>query len=239
MKLSVILFLFLGVFPSWAATNCPDDNFAFLKTMLGVVSEEERFNLTPMEQAFLDEMNLARSNPKAYANLLRYHLASFTDDKTFKEDGKFYSTKEGRVAVEEAVAFLEKQAALTPLKLSKGLSLAGRDHVKDLGPLGSTGHYGSRGSDPVKRIEKYGAYSGKFGENISYSPQSARGHVIALIVDDGVPSRGHRKNLFNPAFMTTGVGCGDHKVYTIMCVTNFATKYTDNAKGGVVLIEEF
>lgn len=197
------------------------------------------FKLTLFEEELLAEINYARTNPKEYADLLRKHLESFTDDKMFKEGGKLIMTNEGKKAVEEAIAFLEKQAPLSAVKISKGLTKAGRDHVADLGPLGKTGHYGQSGADPIKRLSKYGAYSGEFGENISYTPQSPRGHLMALIIDDGVVSRGHRKNLFNPAFKTVGVGCGDHKIYTTMCVMDFAGKYTDNPAGGAILISEF
>lgn len=197
------------------------------------------FKLTLFEEELLAEINLARTNPKEYANLLREHLKTFTDEKNFKQDGRLYATHEGKKAVEEAIAHLEKQAALPPVKISKGLTKAGRDHVTDLGPNGKTGHYGSNGIDPIKRLSKYGAYSGEFGENISYTPQSPRGHLMALIIDDGVASRGHRKNVFNPAFKMVGVGCGSHKIYTTMCVMDFAGKYTENPGGGVIAIGEF
>lgn len=51
------------------------------------------------------------------------------------------------------------------------------------------------------------------GENISYGSDSAMDVVLALLVDDGVPNRGHRVNIFNDSFDTVGVFTDDHNAY--------------------------
>lgn len=226
-------------FNTLASVECQDDKVNDLSHYFNLIKPKEEFKLSEFEKSFLDEVNLARTNPRQYADLLREHLASFESEKNFKEGGILYATNEGKKAVEEAIAFLEIQKPLLPLKLSEGMTLAGRDHVKELGPISKTGHYGVDGKDPMARIKKYGVFSGAFAENISYSSQSPRGHVIALIVDDGVASRGHRKNIYNPELKTAGIGCGSHAKYTTMCVMDFAGKYTDKKAGGPILVEEY
>jgi hypothetical protein len=43
-----------------------------------------------------------------------------------------------------------------------------------------------------------------------------------LIVDDGVRGRGHRTNMFNPAWRVHGCFTGPHQVYGVMTCQNFA-----------------
>ena len=60
-----------------------------------------------------------------------------------------------------------------------------------------------------------------------YGVPSARGMLMSLIIDDGVPGRGHRTNLFDAQARVVGVACGPHKVWQIMCVMTFATSYVE------------
>ena len=135
--------------------------------------------------------------------------------------------EEGTKAVDEAIAFLKKQRALSPLVLSRGLSLAARDHALDQGKTGQTGHTGSDRSTMGTRIERYGQWQKTAGENIAYGGKTARDFMIQLIVDDGVPSRGHRNNIFNPEFLVVGIAVGTHPVFRTICVQNFAGGYTE------------
>jgi uncharacterized protein YkwD len=65
-------------------------------------------------------------------------------------------------------------------------------------------------------------WTGSIGENISYGPDDGLEVVLQLIIDDGVPDRGHRANIFSPDFRLAGVACGPHPTFRTVCVIDFA-----------------
>jgi len=167
-------------------------------------------------------MNSARTNPPAYARHLQELLGSF-DGKVIRKPGKVgLRTQEGKSAVVEAISFLKRTAPVPPLKRSAALAAAARDHVRDQGITGEIGHTGTDGSTMTSRIERHGTWMGGISENIDYGADTARDVVISLIVDDGVPSRGHRKNIFRQETRFAGVACGAHQRYRSMCVIDYA-----------------
>ncbi len=181
-------------------------------------------------QRVLDEINLARAKPKAYAAYLRPWLDRF-GGKLLKLEGEIdLVTVEGRPAVAEAVAFMESAKPLPPLSWSEGLHLAAMEHVLEQAN-GATGHAGKRGSTPFDRMERYGRWEETAGEAISYGPVDPRRVVLNLLVDDGVPGRGHRKSLFNAEFRTAGAALGSHATYGHLCVIDFAGGFAEKGPG--------
>jgi uncharacterized protein YkwD len=185
------------------------------------IAKIEADYLSELEKAILHEQNLARGNPSAYAEFAREYRIRFQGN-LYVSGRRRFRTKEGLKAVDEAIAFLVKTRAVPPLAPSRPLSLAARDHVKDTGPKGLTGHDGSDGSRPADRIARHGKWKKTCGENIAYGHSIAREIVLQLIIDDGVPDRGHRRNMFNPDFKVSGVHVGPHKVYRVMSVITYA-----------------
>jgi hypothetical protein len=51
------------------------------------------------------------------------------------------------------------------------------------------------------------------------------------MVDDGVASRGHRKNLFNEGFKVIGIAIGEHKNYRYMTCNDFAGAFKSSQDG--------
>ncbi|MBP3771154.1 MAG: CAP domain-containing protein [Treponema sp.] len=180
--------------------------------------------LSTVEKDVILEMNKARTNPSLYAEL-------YITPRTKKFDGKIYDdtlmTNEGVAVVNECISYMKKAKALPVLNPEKGLSLAAQQHSSTQGETNQTGHTGVDGSTPFTRIEKYGTYK-TAGENISYGAMSGRDIVVQLLIDDGVSSRGHRKNIMNKDFSSSGVGfTKKHKTYGSVCVITYAGGYSE------------
>ena len=185
--------------------------------------------LSPLENAVVYEINMARTAPKDYASLLEQRR-KYYDRKILRLPGETpILTKEGVRAVDEAIRFLRSIQPLPPLIPSKGMSSGAKDHVKDQGSAGSSQHKGSDGSQPSDRVNRYGTWEKSIGENISYGSNQARDIVMGLIIDDGVPGRGHRKNIFHSDFRVIGVACGPHPAYRTVCVMTFAGGYKEKS----------
>jgi len=180
-----------------------------------------------LEHHVISELNLARTHPRQYASNLMELRKHFRGTELRRPGNVVIVTKEGVPAVDEAITFLKSAKPLSPLKLSRGMSRGARDHVNEQGPAGVTGHDSNDGSKPWDRASRYGKWQKTIGENISYGSDDARMVVMGLIMDDGVPDRGHRKNIFNPEFHVVGVACGPHSVYGTMCVITFAGGYEE------------
>ncbi|HBO39950.1 MAG TPA: CAP domain-containing protein [Spirochaetaceae bacterium] len=202
-----------------AATNAPTVNLNGGLTNASFVSQ--------LELEVVAELNLARTNPRAYAQLLRDYRGLIRGNFLERPGEIRIQLQEGAHAVDEAIAALERQTPVPAMSLSRGLSRAAADHAADQARSGAVGHTGSDRSTMSQRISRYGQWQRSAGENIAYGPHTARDIVIQLIVDDGVPSRGHRENIFNPAFLVVGVAFDSHQVYGTVCVQDFAGGYSE------------
>lgn len=140
-------------------------------------------------------------------------------------------TQEGVVPVDEAIAFLNAAAAVDALEWDQYLGFAAKDLAVAQGPTGETGHTSpaSDGSTTMTtRIDKYGQFVGTIGENIAYGTAGGRQIVLQLIIDDGVPSRGHRTNIFKAAYKYLGAFTANHTIYRTETVIDYAAGLTSN-----------
>ena len=76
-------------------------------------------------------------------------------------DGQFKKTKEGRAAVEEAIAELEAADSVGPLELTKGLLDAAQDHRKYLSGTGKVTAYSPELDYGAKKVQKHGKVLGR------------------------------------------------------------------------------
>ncbi len=181
------------------------------------------------------EMNLARQHPEIYAGYLEELRGRFQGKILVLPGKTMMRTREGVGAVDEAIGFLRRSRPLGPLAFSDGVAMAAAEHVAEQAG-GRFGHLGSGHSDPGERMNRHGIWSGRWGENISYGKSTAREIVIALIIDDGLRGRKHRKNIFNPAFNVAGAAVGPHARYRTVCSIDFAGGYIERANAARSLL---
>ncbi len=202
----------------------------WLLTILSLTNAYAVEFLSPLESAIVEELNMARQNPSQYAKNLEQTRIFYVGKRLMYPGEIMILLKEGLSGLNEAISFLKAAKPIASLRPSVGLSRAAKDHVNEQGILGRKGHYGRDGSSFSSRIERYGDWRIRIGENIDYGNKEAQRVVRSLIIGDGVSGRGHRKNIFNPDFRIVGVACGTHAVYRAMCVIDFAVEYTENAE---------
>lgn len=183
--------------------------------------------VSTLEQATIDEINLARANPSAYIKYLQEFKQYFRGREIHYPDGFVLVSNEGVAPLDEAIAFMRSLKPAPPLKLSSGMVSGAKDHLSDLVKTGSSGHKGSDGSTVSDRLNRYGTWAKSLGEDIVYHSRTAREDVVALIIDDGTSTRGHRKNIFKSDFQVIGIAQSPQLKTGTISVITFSAGFTD------------
>jgi uncharacterized protein YkwD len=137
---------------------------------------------TKEEKEFIKEINLARTNPKAYLEIIKSHLA-------------FTSQEEKEIVEKELVPLLNSMKPLPALKISEELYKEAIKHPVDSAKIFIQHDLTfSWLNIPYKDLS----------ENISYGTD-IRENVVLLLIDCSSASRGHRLNILNPNFTHTSV----------------------------------
>jgi len=187
--------------------------------------------LSENEKNVILEINKLRSNPPAYAREYLEPLLNLYQGKNLCIPGDVpIVTKEGITALREAIQALKGSQPVTPLSPDIRLYKSSRDQQRDQSATGRTGHTGSDGSTTQMRIKRYGNWKTAIGENIFYGDPDARSVVMHLVIDDGIPGRGHRKNLLCDSYRLIGVSMGKHPGWRNVCVMDFAYGFKDDQK---------
>lgn len=180
------------------------------------------------DAAVLDEVNRARTQPQSVVDDLVALRASYGPEGYFRNlsGGPLWSSNEGVAAIDEAIAYMRRMKPRRPLAPGALLFAAAADHTAEQGPRGTIGHVSDGGLWPADRLRRRGG--GRYvAEAISYGSGEPRDVVLQLIIDDGVPDRGHRKLLLDNGYDHGGAACGPHSRYGLMCTIELS----DSADG--------
>lgn len=171
------------------------------------------------DDAILAELNFARSHPQEYAEALAREPVSAWERSLAADP----AAEADAAAYVQAIDFLRRQQPLPPLSADDHLVAAAREHVAAQGPAGRIGHESADGERFDARLRRHGVSAQIAAEDIAYGPHNPRDVVRELIIDRGVPDRGHRRNIFLASIQSAGVVCGPHRDYSAMCVIDFSS----------------
>ena len=155
-------------------------------------------------------LNLARMNGPLFSST---YLKSYTDST-----GKI--NKWTRTLQRD----LSKLKPLAPLLPAMDLREEALIHAADMGGKGKVGHVTSSGKGPKARFKKLVKLYGIVGENCDYGNEKPLDIVMSLLIDEGVSSLGHRKNILSKKFYFIGVATRPHKKWVYSCVMDFGGK---------------
>jgi len=154
-------------------------------------------------------MNEVRTNPQSFLNgrLLPY----------LKEHGL-----ENNSYAKSLVTELEIAKPINALQSSSVLQKLAKGHALDMGQKGTIGHNSSNGTTFEKRVRAK-IKSGMIAENCDYGNAEPLDIVMSFLIDDGITSLGHRKNILHPSLSYVGIAIEKHKTYRVNCVMDFSS----------------
>jgi len=118
---------------------------------------------------------------------------------------------------------LKATSGLAMLQPEKSLMEAAAYHANDMSTNNFFDHTSSDGTSFGNRV--YSFYGGNaIAENISAGMGTALGVVLQLLVDDGLPRLGHRKNILGANYKAIGVKTATHKTWRTVTVQDFGDK---------------
>ncbi len=150
------------------------------------------------EYQMIQEINLLRSNPAAYI--------PYVQEYRNKQKAKGWTVHDN--TINELIAELGSTSPRSSLIPMPCVHNAARNHGQDMVKMGKANHIGTDGSWPWDRVKKTCPTFQDGNENLVGGAATVRDAVILLLIDHGIPTRGHRANLLNPHW--THVAC--HKV---------------------------
>ena len=220
--LKAIFCLLLSLFFLPFAANAQKNKKINIKTENKNAVNKKTATLSAFELEIIKEVNTARANPAEYIGYLE-EIKKFMKGKIrYIPPDIQLLTSEGIESVDDAIVELKKLSPAAPYKTSELISKAARKHLADLIENPKLGHFGKDGSDPMDRINRENVFPKQAAENILRDTDSAREIILRTIIDDGVKTRSHRKNIFSEKFNTIGIAYGIGKKGQPIVIINFA-----------------
>ena len=156
---------------------------------------------TSEELEMIKMINQLRTNPKSFIPYIEERIKGL---ETMKANPKFTITLRSNksniteyyiVEYKKLIVFLNKQKPVSVLELSNKLYLITQNQANYLDSTKQLTHIGPNGETIGNRMKKM---SSTVSENCAWGSDDVVETLIVLLLDYGVPNKGHRTNLFNP-----------------------------------------
>lgn len=158
-------------------------------------------------QKVLDLMNYVRTNPKDFAEQVA---------TPYIEENELSSSRYARSLVKT----LNRIRPMDSLTESESLNAIAQKFATKAGKLGWTDHrtYNSRFSEVEDEF-------GLTAENLDFGSTDELEIIMDLLIDEDIPSLGHRKNILDTELTHVGFGKAKHKSWGWIYVQNFGALY--------------
>ena len=163
---------------------------------------DEKF-MNTKEKEVIYIINLIRSNPRLFANTVLTKYPVLIGKEDMLNDKYYYQS---------LLNTLRKMEQQTLLYADEKCYASAACHAQKSGVLGYTGH--ARSGNDCKAKKHY------LGECCDYGNEDPLDIVLSLLIDEGVPSLGHRKILLGD-YESIGVSIRKHKTYRYNAVLDF------------------
>jgi LysM repeat protein/uncharacterized protein YkwD len=159
------------------------------------------------EMAMVDEVNLARTSPKIYIQYVEEYIKSLEEN----------NDNDGISAARELIEQLTRMEPCKSLSTSECVFMAAKKHAEQEKPKGDIDHQGKDGLFAWDRVPKECPMMTDGGENLVGGGKTVRKSVLLLLVDSGIPNRGHRNTMLDPKW--TFIGC--YKIGLVGTMPNY------------------
>lgn len=173
------------------------------------------------EQMMVDEINLVRGNPSGYVSTVNAYVEEQKAKLERIVSGKQYVLETIKVA-QELNEQLKKTPKLSVLKVHEGVYSAAKKHALNCNRQGECNHQDAKGLWPWDRVLKEDPTLTDANECLVGGGRSAQESLLMLLIDAGIPNRGHRNVILRPEWKYVGVYQTTVGEYPSYWVLNFA-----------------
>ena len=158
--------------------------------------------MTSKEQEVVYLCNIARSDGALF---IEKYLAPFVEEHKLQS-----------AAVRSLFKDLKNTKNIPPLQGHCSLYEVANAHAVKMGKTGRTGHENYK-----QRFKSVKDEFNQTAENCDYGSNDPLEIVMSLLIDEGVPSRAHRKYILSEDYSHVGVSIQPHKTYDFNAVMAF------------------